>query len=303
MAHGKYIKLLLCVALLAPLFAQAQLRCNVTINTQKIQSTNRELFQAMKTEISNFVNNRTWTNHRYENFERIDCNFIITLNEQVTETEFKGTLQIQAQRPVYGSTYNSPTLNTMDNDLEFTFNQNEVMDFSENMHSSNLTSVLAYWVYVIIGLDYDTFSLQGGTDWFRKAERIAQNAQGESKPGWGSTSGVNRRNRYWLVENILSPKYARERSAYYQYHRLGLDVMSAKPAQAREYVLTALREMQALYKEKPDNTMYFYTIFFDTKADEIVNIFSEATPQEKSQVYDLLSSINNTNDPKYKKLK
>jgi len=288
--------MLLCVAV------QAQLRCNVTINTQKLPTTNKDLFQAMKTEITNFVNNRTWTNHRYETFERIDCNFIITLNEQVGETNFKGTLQVQAQRPVFGSSYNSPTLNTLDNDFEFLFTRNEVLDFSENTHQSNLTSMLAYWIYIVIGLDYDTFAQRGGTEWLRKAERIAQNAQGESMPGWG-ISGANRRNRYWLVENMLSTKYTRERMAYYRYHRLGLDVMGENPAEARKQVMQALQDMQALYKEKPDNTMFFYTIFFDTKADEIVNIFSEATPQEKTAAYDILSAINNINDPKYKKLK
>lgn len=283
--------------------AQAQLHCNVTINTQKIQSTNKELFQQMKTDIASFLNNRAWTNHLYETFERIECNFIITLNEQANETEFKGTLQVQAQRPVFNTTYNSPTLNTIDNDFEFSYTPNEVLDYSENTHLSNLTSVLAYWSFVVIGMDYDTFAPRGGTEWFRKAERVAQNAQSESKPGWGSTSGVNRRNRYWLVENILSTKYSRERMAYYRYHRLGLDIMSEKPADGRVQVLQALQDMQALYKEKPDNTMFYYIIFFDTKADEIANIFSEAGPVEKENAYKILMEINNTNEPKYKKLK
>ncbi|MDR0413907.1 MAG: DUF4835 family protein [Prevotellaceae bacterium] len=296
--------LLLAVTLCACAALQAQtVRCNVTLNTQKVQNTNRTLFETLKTEITNFVNNRAWTNHTYQQFERIECNFIITLNEQAGEDEFKGTLQIQAQRPVYGSIYSSPTINTIDNNFEFSYKENEVLDFSENTHSSNLTSMLAYWVYVVVGLDYDTFSANGGTEWFRKAERIAQNAQSETRSGWSSSSGLNHRNRYWLTENILGSKYTRERQAYYTYHRLGLDMMSDKPEEGRRQVMLALQEMQKLYKEKPDNTLYFYTIFFDTKADEIANIFSEATPAEKQAAYQLLSAINNTNDPKYKKLK
>ncbi|MDR2813493.1 MAG: DUF4835 family protein [Prevotellaceae bacterium] len=284
--------------------AQAQtIRCNVTLNTQKVQSTNRALFETLKTEIDNFLNNRTWTNHTYQQVERVECNFIITLNEQQNESDFKGTLQIQAQRPVYGSIYNSPTINTIDNDFEFSYKENEILDFSESTHSSNLTSMLAYWVYIVLGIDYDTFSANGGAEWFNKAEHIAQNAQGETKPGWSSSSGMNRRNRYWLVENILGNKYTRERKAYYAYHRLGLDVMSEKPDEGRRQVMLALQEMQKLYQEKPDNALYFYNIFFDTKADEIVNIFSEATPAEKQDAYKLLSSINNANDPQYKKLK
>jgi len=302
MVNGKWIKFLLCATLLSAQ-AQAQLRCNVTINAQKIQSTNRDLFQQMKSDIVNFVNNRAWTNHQYEQFERIDCNFILTLNEQVNESEFKGTLQIQSQRPVYGTLYNSPTINTMDNDFDISYTPTAVLDYSENTHLSNLTSILAYWAYIVIGMDYDTFSPRGGTEWFRKAERVVQNAQGESKAGWSASSGMNRRNRYWLVENILSAKYARERMANYKYHRLGLDIMSEKTTEGRVQVLQALMDMQALYREKPDSYMFFYTMFFDTKADEIANIFSEAPQQERETTYTLLMEINNTNEPKYKKLK
>jgi hypothetical protein len=297
-------RLLLAALLCVGVAAQAQtIRCNVTLNTQKVQSTNRALFETLKTEIDNFLNSYAWTNHTYQQFERIECNFIITLNEQQNESDFKGTLQVQAQRPVYGSIYNSPTINTIDNDFEFSYKENEILDFSENMHSSNLTSILAYWVYIVLGIDYDTFSLNGGAEWFSKAEHIAQNAQSEPKPGWSSSSGMNRRNRYWLTENILGNKYTRERNAYYIYHRLGLDVMGEKPAEGRKQVMLALQEMQKIYQEKPDNALYFYNIFFDTKAAEIVNIFSEATPAEKQAAYQLLSTINNANDQDYKKLK
>jgi hypothetical protein len=302
MVNGKWIKFLLCAMLLSAQ-AQAQLRCNVTINTQKIQSTNRDLFQQMKSDITNFVNNRVWTNHQYEPSERIDCNLILTLNEQINETEFKGTLQIQSQRPVYGTSYNSPTLNTMDNDIEFTYTPTEVLDYSETTHLSNLTSILAYWIFVIVGMDYDTFSPRGGTEWFRKAERIAQNAQGESRSGWSASTGMSRRNRYWIIENIPSTKYVRERMANYRYHRLGLDIMSEKTAEGRVQVLQALYDMQALFREKPDSYMFFYNVFFDTKADEVANIFSEAPQKERETVYTLLMEINNTNEPKYKKLK
>ena len=292
----------LCAVLLAAP-APAQLRCNVTLNTQKIQSANKDLFQQMRSDIAGFINNRTWTNHRFEPFERIECNLIFTLSEQINDTEFKGTLQVQAQRPVFGSSYNSPTLNTMDNDIDFTYTPTVVLDFSESTHLSNLTSILAYWAYIVLGMDYDTFSPRGGTEWFRKAERVVQNAQSESKPGWSASTGLNRRNRYWLVENILSAKYARERTASYKYHRLGLDVMSERPDEARAQVLQALKDMQALFREKPDSYMFFYTVFFDTKADEIANIFSEAPQQEREAVYALLMEVNNTNEPKYKKLK
>jgi hypothetical protein len=294
---------LAAILVLAAVDAGAQVRCNVTVNAQKIETTNREIFEAMKSDITNFVNNRTWTHHTYKPQELIDCNLIVTLSESPAEGEYKGTMQVQALRPVYGSVYKSTTLNALDNEVEFSYKMNRPFDFSDNTHVDNLTSLLAYWVYIVLGIDYDTFAPQGGTEWFKIAERIVQNAQSESRPGWASSSGLSRRNRYWLVENILGGKYADERMAFYSYHRLGLDVMGTTPDEARTQVMQALQGMQKIYTAKPDNTLYFYIMFFDAKADEIVNIFSEATAKEKQDVYQLLSVINIINEPKYKKLK
>ncbi|MDR3296774.1 MAG: DUF4835 family protein [Prevotellaceae bacterium] len=288
---------------LATISAGAQVRCNVTVNAQKIETTNREIFESLKNDIANFVNNRTWTNHTYKSHERIDCNFIVTLAESPAEGEYKGTMQVQALRPVYGSVYKSTTLNALDNEVEFAYKVNQPFDFSDNTHVDNLTSLLAYWIYIVLGIDYDTFAPQGGTEWFKLAERVVQNAQSESRAGWSSSGGLSRRNRYWLVENILGGKYAEERAAFYLYHRLGLDAMGTSPDEARTQVMQALQGMQKIYTTKPDNTLFFYIMFFDAKADEIVNIFSEATPKEKQDAYQLLSVINIINEPKYKKLK
>ncbi|MGL4908069.1 MAG: DUF4835 family protein [Bacteroidales bacterium] len=296
------ITLILCVNIAVP-SAMAQLRCNVAINTQKIQSSNRNLFQAMKNEITSFVNNRAWGTHNLLPFELIECNFIIAINEQVTEREFKASMQIQAQRPIFGTTYNSPILNMFDYDFEFEFSENEMLDFSDNTHLANLTSTLAFWVYIVLGTDYDTFSPLGGTDYFKRAERIVQGAQSESRPGWQSTSGTNRRNRYWLIENILGKRYDKQRMVMYKYHRLGLDVMAEKPTDGREEITKSLKEMAKLFETKPDNTLYFYSMFFDAKADELVSVFSEAPAQEKKEIYDILSKINTSNEVKYKKLK
>ncbi|MDR1227200.1 MAG: DUF4835 family protein [Prevotellaceae bacterium] len=276
--------------------------CNVILNSQKIQSTNSSLFQEMKSSITDFVNTRTWSDLYLQPHERIECNIIITLNEMANEKDFKGTIQVQALRPVYGSTYKSTTLNVLDNDFEFRFVANEVLDYSEMSHLSDLTSMLAFWVHIILGLDFDTFSERGGTDYYTRAERIVQRAQNESKPGWTQNSGSAPKNRYWMVADMLSPKYARERQALYLYHRKGLDLMSTNAVEGRKGVMSALKDMQTLYKEAPDNTM-FYNVFFDTKADEIVNIFADATPAEKEEAYAILSTINVTNDIKYQKLK
>jgi hypothetical protein len=286
-----------------PLLSQGQsVKCVFTLNTQQIQGT-KDIFTEMKSTINNFINTTTWVNLKLKPHELIECNFILTLKEQISENEFRGALQIQAQRPVYNTTYKTVTLNAVDNDVEFHFASNEELDFSLMSHNPyNLASLLAYWVYIVMGIDFDTFSSMGGAPYFRNAERIVQNAQSDSKPGWSATSGSSKKNRYWLIENILNTRYEKERKAYYAYHRLGLDNMNADVKECKKTILQALKTMQELHNEKPDNALYFFSLFFDAKADEIVNIFSESNSDEKKEVRAILSEINVANEQKYKRL-
>ena len=297
-------KAILCLACTwAGVFVlQAQeLHCNVSVNSSRIQGTNKSVFNTLQRDLYEFINTTAWTSNVFAADERIECSIFITITEQIGTSDFKGSLQVQSSRPVYGSAYTSPIFNFMDNDVAFQYLEYDKLEFNENQYSS-LVSLVAFYTYIIIGLDYDTFSLRGGTEWFKKAEQIVMLAQNATESGWKHYDG-SRNNRYLMIENILNTKYNLERGAYYKYHRLGLDRMSDQMSEGREETLNAILDIQRVYRERPDNYLFFLKIFFDAKADEIVNIFSEATQQERNRVHQVLLEIDKTNENKYKKLK
>jgi len=277
-----------------------ELNCRVQVVSQQIQSSNKHIFESMQKDIYEFVNNRKWTDNVFSNDERIECNILINLTEQISADEYKGTIQVQANRPIFNTNYNSVLLNYKDNDVQFRYVEFQSMDFSETSNMSNLTSLLAYYAYVIIGLDYDSFSLDGGTAYFQKAEKIVTNAQSAQEKGWKSFE--SQKNRYWLVENILNPKYAPVREFYYMFHRNGMDLMAEKTADARTQIAESLKLLQKVYREKPSPFMTFLQVVFDSKSDEFVNVFSESYPDEKARVSTLLKEIDPTNSGKYQKI-
>jgi hypothetical protein len=280
---------------------QQELRCNIQVNSQKIQGTNRNMFQTFQTALYEFMNNTSWTNHVYGQDERIECNVMLTLNEQIGSDEYKGTLSIQSRRPVFNTSYTTTILNIVDNNLHFRYMEFDKLEFSETTFSSNLTSLLAYYAYIIIGFDYDTYSYLGGTEYFQKAERIVNNSQNAIERGWKAYEG-NRKNRYWLVENLLNTKYRPIREVYYRYHRHGLDRMSDKVMEGRGEIAENLVNIQKVFREKPDPYMYYMQIFFDAKNDELVSLFSESFPAEKTRVITILTEIDNSNASKYSKM-
>ncbi len=282
---------------------QAQeLRCNLSLNTSKIQGTNQSVFNTLQKDLRDFINNTAWTNNRFASDERIECNFFLTITEQLTASEFKGTLQVQLSRPVYGTTFNTPVLNFQDNEISFTYIEYDPIQFNEQTYTSALSSIFAFYCYIILGLDYDSFALNGGTEWLKKAEHIVINAQNANEKGWRPYDG-SRNNRYWMIENMLNYKYGPERSAYYKYHRLGLDVMSSRISEGRDAVTEALLDIQRVYRDRPDTYLFFLKLFFDAKADEIVNIYLEAPEQERLRVYQILMEVDKLNEKKYTKLK
>ncbi len=286
------------IALPLTSFAQ-ELKCNIQVNTSKIQGTNRTVFQTLQTSIYEFMNNTSWTNHVYAVDERIECNIMLNITEQLGSDEYKGTLQIQSRRPVYNTSYYTTMLNFQDNNLHFRYLEYDKLEFSENSHLSNLTSTLAFYAYIILGLDYDSFSYEGGTEYFQKAERIVNNAQNAPERGWKAYEG-NRKNRYWMVENLLNPKYRRVRNVYYVYHRLGLDPMSEKVVESRAAIAEAIADLQVVYREKPDPYLFYLQMFFDAKSDELVSLFKESYPTEKARVANMLIEIDSSNASKYK---
>jgi hypothetical protein len=256
----------------------------------------------MQTAIYEFMNNTLWTNHVYNIDERIECNMMFNITEQLSADEFKGTLQIQSRRPVFNTNYNTVMLNYMDNNIHFRYVEFEPLEFDETKHLSNLTSILAYYAYIIIGLDYDSFSLMGGSPYYRKAENIVNNAQNAREAGWKSFETTDHKNRYWLINDIVDNKYSPIREFIYRYHRHGLDVMDEKVIEGRTVIAESLESLQKVYREKPDPFLHLLRLVLDAKADEFVNIFSESFVEEKNRVLTILNEIDPSNQPKYQRI-
>ncbi len=279
-------------------FAQ-ELDCRIQVNHSKLQgTTNDKLFQTLQQELYEFINNTNWTNHVYNRDERIECNIYITIDEQISSDEFSAKIQVSSSRPVYGTSYLSPVLNHLDNYFQFKYVEFEPLEFNENSFSNNLTAVLAYYCYIIIGMDYDTFGSSAGTPYFQKAEKIVQNAQSAQESGWKAYE--NMKNRYWLVENLLNSQYSAMRDFMYTYHRLGLDKMGDKPSEGRAGVEQAIEELKNIHRRKPGS--FLMTLYTTAKGDEIINIFSEGFPDEKARVYNIMKEIDPANSSKYEKI-
>lgn len=277
-----------------------ELRCNVQVVSQQVQGTNKQVFQTLQNAIYEFMNNRVWTEHVYTMEERIECNLMINITEQLSADEFKGTLSIQASRPVYNTNYKTTTFNFVDNDIHFNYVEFSPLEFDLNSHISNLTSIMAFYAYFILGLDYDTFSPMGGSPYFNNAEQIVLNAQNAPEPGWEPLSDLAHKSRYWLVKDMLDSEYGPIREFNYRYHRLGLDTMDEKVAEGRAAITNSLELLQQVFRNRPDPYMYLLSMVFDAKVDEIVNVYTESYPEERSRAHGILVEINKTNANKYK---
>lgn len=293
----KSIILFLTFFVSIPLFSQ-ELNCNVQVVSQQIQGTNKQVFRTLQSSIYEFMNNRRWTNHVYSYDERIECNILINLTEQVSADEFRGSIQVQARRPVYNSSYTTVLLNFKDDNVQFKYVEFQTLDYNESVVPTNLTGMLAYYAYIILGLDYDTFAMDGGSEYFSKAEGIVNKMQNSNVNGWKAFESRN--NRYWLIENILNNAYSPVRECIYRYHRLGLDRMGDRLTEARAEIAESMKLLQKAYRAKPG--AFILQIFFDAKADELVNIFSESFTDEKKRVYNILSEIDPANISKYNKI-
>jgi hypothetical protein len=276
-----------------------ELQCQVTINTSRIQNSVTRIFESMRNDIMDFMNSRSWTNDTYTANEKIQCNLFITINEQLTNTKFTATIQVQSNRPVYNSAYSSPILNINDTQFEFEYMENTQINFSPDQHRNNFTSVLAYYAYLIIAHDYDTFRKNGGTPYYNLAQRVVNNAQSAAEPGWRAFESTQ--NRYWIVENILNSPFIPMRECLYEYHRNGLDKMYNDPIEGRANITRALEKLNQVHQTNPSS--YNVQIFFQAKSDEVVGIYSNAQPTEKNTIYNLLQRIDAGNVKKYSSLK
>ena len=272
-----------------------ELLCNIQVNSSQVQISDRKLFNTMQTAIYEFINNTKWTNTNIQNEERIECSILINISKKISNDEFEGSIHIQSTRPVFGTSYKSSLFNFIDNNFRFKYLEYQSLEFSETTHMSNLTSVLAFYINIILGLDFATFSEEGGNEYFNIAQRIVNNAQNVRETGWKAFESD--KNRYWLVHDLLDTRYEDIHNCYYRYHRLGLDLMSDKADDGRYEITEALHELRSIYQNNP--SAFILKIFFDAKADEITKIYSEAFPNEQSRIIKLLTEIDPANSTKY----
>jgi len=295
----KQFALILFLVLSISMGALAQeLNCSVQVTSSQVEGSERTVFEAMQRSIYEFVNNRKWTNDVFQNNERIECSMLINITKRISNTEFEGTIQINATRPVYGASYKTVLFSHKDNDLQFQYQQFDVLDFSETAHLSNLTSVVTFYIYTILGMDYDSFSLNGGTPHFQKALTIVSNAQSAQESGWKAFESQT--NRYWLAENLLDRRFAPLRTCYYNYHRKGFDKMGDNVDDARAQITGALELLPKVHQAVPNS--FNMRIFFNAKSDEIVKLYSKAYPEEKTRVIQLLNQVDPGNTTKYIKI-
>jgi hypothetical protein len=275
-----------------------ELRCNVTVTARAIKGANQNLFRTMQSDLYEFMNNRKWTDHVYSYDEKIRCNILIRLDEQISADEFKGSIQVQLTRPVFNSSYTSTVLNIKDNDFHCKYVEFQPLEFNETSNRDNLTNIMAFYAYVILGFDYDTFSPEGGTEYFQKAQSIVNNSQNAREKGWKAFESEH--NRYWLIENILNKSYSSFRSAMYTYHRMGLDLMADRLEEGRANIAESLRDIQKVFRRRPST--YILQMFFDAKSDELVKIFSKSYPDERNRVLAILNEVDPSNGNKYEKI-
>lgn len=276
-----------------------ELNCNVTINVgPRVQTTDRTVFSAMKTAIEQFVNQRKWTPDAYRPHEKIECSLLININEMPSIGVFSAQVQIQSARPVFNTNYKTLLLNFADRDWEFEYIESQPLEYNDNSFTSNLTSILAFYSYLIIGFDHDSFSELGGTPYFQRALTVVNNSQSTGRPGWQAL-GSNR-NRYWIVENLLNPQYVDVRRTIYRYHRHGLDTFTETPDKSRETILEGLKSIQSARNANPNAILLIS--FFDAKSRELANIFSDGNLQIRRQAYDVVTGIDPSNRATYENM-
>ena len=282
--------LLFCLIIITG-FARAQeLNIKVVINADQIQTTDRAVFKDMERAFATFLNTQKWTNDSYKNHERINGSLFLNISKMPSIGNFQASAQITSGRPVFNTNYESVVLNFADRDWEFEYIESQPLEYNDNAYIGNLTSMLAFYAYIIIGMDYDSFSELGGNIYFQKALMVVNNAQSSGRPGWQALSSS--RNRYSLIESINNPQMLEMRKNTYKYHRLALDQFDKNPDQSRTIVLDVLKEVKKVWTINP--TSIFVITFFDSKSVEIVNMFSSGNLGVRREVYDLLTSI----DPK-----
>lgn len=294
----RYLILVAFSALISISRAQ-ELNCTVTIIFDaklEVNSAEKDIFDQLKQMMTDFMNNTKWTKDRFKTEERINCQIQFQVNSIPSPGTYVGSLQVQSTRPVYNSSYNTALLNFQDDDISFDYLRNNLMAYAPNQYRDELTSVLAFYAYYIIALDYDSYSLKGGESYFQEAQQIVSNAQSSASQGWKS-GAQGKHNRYWLVDNALQELFEPYRECLYEYHRKGMDALFDDKVQARKNITVALAKLSKVSQSRPNSINVLN--FAQAKRNELKNLYKDATVDEKNEVVAILKKIDPTNSSKY----
>lgn len=278
---------ILFLLITAPFGLKAQeLNAVITVNSDQVGQTNQQIFQTLERSLNDFVNKTKWTNRSYTDVEKLNVRMFVTVTEY-QNNRFKASIQLQSSRPVYNTSYESPVFNYKDNQFNFEYTEFQPLVFNENVFESNLVGVVAYYAYIMLGIDADTFELNGGTDFYRKAQNIVTQAQGSSAAGW--SQDTSERTRFELVDNLLSNTFKEYRVAMYNYHRKGLDILADNNSTGKQVIAGTMRLLETLVKRRPN--AFLIQTFFDAKSEEIQNIFSDGPKVDIVQLKETLNKI------------
>ena len=298
----RYVACVVALVAMSISLGAQELKCNISINSEQVQGSNKAVFTMLQQSMEEFVNTQRWTNMTFQEKERIECSMMIVV-KSVQDNMFVCEFTCQSRRPVFGTTYTTPTLNIKDENFTFTYQEYDRMEFQHNTFTSNLTAMVAYYCYMIIAHDMDSFAKLGGTPYFQVCEDIVTSAQSASLDnaemvGWKAFE--SNRNRYALTNNLMDEAFKKYRAYYYDYHRHGLDEMVNNVANGRARIAKDIKVLKEAYNARP--ATYLVGTFLDAKSDELVNIFKSGTADEKKMVYQLLMDIDPTRQDTYENI-
>jgi len=281
----KYILLLVVTLSIGSIHAQ-ELNAQVLVNADLVNQTNQQIFKTLERSLNEFLNTQVWTNQDLLPQEKITCSFVFNLTNYSND-QFEATLQVQSQRPVFDTNYDTPILNFLDRDIVFNYQEFQPLFFNQSSFESNLVSLLSFYAYVILGLDADTFTENGGAQYYEQALQVVNLAQVTSRKGWKPSDGT--RNRFWLIDNLRANTFREYRQALYEYHRAGLDQLTTTPLEGKEAIMKAIQQLEPLFLRRPN--AFLLQIFFDAKVEEIVNLFKEGPKVDFKETEAVLKKI------------
>jgi len=279
--------LLLLTLLLIPFLRAQEFNCQVSVIAPQVATAQPQVFKSLELAIKEFFQSRRFSNLNYAPGERIEINLLLTINSQPAADRFEGSLQVIYARPVFGTEYNTPVLDLVDNNIQFNFLENTQVEFTPDRHINNLSSVLGFYAYFILGMDADSFSPTGGSPYYTLAQQVVNNAQNTSESGWKAFE--DQRNRYWLLDNQVQAVFRPFRDMLYSYHRVGMDTMTEDAAATRKTIAASIEKLKSVHQAKPAS--YNLQVFFNAKYNELVEIFKPADPAEKTKIFNTLQIL------------